>query len=402
MTRPEARFVVLVLDGVGIGQAPDAARYGDEGSHTLGNLARVQPLQLPVLRELGLGNITPLKGIPPVAAPRAHYGRMREVSAGKDSTTGHWELAGIWLDRPFPTYPYGFPEELIARFISATGCGGVLGNRPASGTAILAELGDEHVRTGWPIVYTSADSVFQIAAHVDVIPLEVQYRYGQIARHEVCTGPHAVGRVIVRPFAGTSGAYQRINALRRDYALRPPKPLVMERLQQAGIRTIGIGKIGDLYAGVGFDVLYKTGSNQEGIARTREVLWEQQGPALVMTNLVDFDQLYGHRNDPRGFREALEAFDRALPEILQALRPGDVLVITADHGNDPTTPSTDHSRELVPLLVYQAGFSGPGRDLGLRETFADLAATIAEWFAVPYDGPGKSFASVCALAGFSP
>ncbi|MDW8137172.1 MAG: phosphopentomutase [Bacteroidota bacterium] len=393
MTRTH-RFVVLVLDGVGIGQAPDAAAYGDEGSHTLGNLARVERLSLPNLTRLGLGNITPLEGIPPTRAPRAHYGRMREVSAGKDSTTGHWELAGVWLERPFPTYPRGFPEELLVRFRARTGCEGVLGNKVASGTAILQELGDAHLRTGWPIVYTSADSVFQIAAHVDVIPLEVQYRYGQIAREEVCVGEDAVGRVIVRPFAGSSGAYTRLSAYRKDFALRPPKPTVMERLQQAGIRTIGIGKIGDLYAEVGFDRLQKTASNAEGLAQTRQALRAELGPAFIMTNLVDFDQLYGHRNDTRGFREALEAFDRALPELLNAMRPGDVLVITADHGNDPTTPSTDHSRELVPLLVYQAGARGIGRDLGLRQTFSDLAATVADFFAVPYDGPGQSFATV--------
>ena len=384
-------FVTIVLDGVGVGAQPDADRYGDAGSHTLGHVCEVARPALPNLARLGLGCIEPLEGVSPVDEPLAHYGRMREVSAGKDSTTGHWELAGLHLDRPFPTYPDGFPEDVVEAFVEKTGCGGVLGNRPESGTVIIAELGEEHQRTGYPIVYTSADSVFQIAAHKDTIPLEEQYRLCRIAREEVCVGEHGVGRVIARPFVGEPGSYTRIAAERKDYALLPPRPTIQEALQEAGVRTVTVGKVGDLFAGAGFDEVHKTKSNAEGIEATLEQIHRLSNdgdPAFLWTNLVDFDQEYGHRNDPEGFAGALEAFDERLPDFLDALPDGGCLVITADHGNDPTTPSTDHSREYVPLLVYD---STAGQDLGTRSSFADHAATIADFFGIPFDVDGTSF-----------
>ena len=391
-------FVTIVLDGVGIGEQPDAGRYGDEGSDTLAHVCRTARPHLPHLTNFGLGCIAPLDGIPPVSAPRASYGRMREVSAGKDSTTGHWELAGLRLDHPFPTYPDGFPAEVIDAFVARTGCGGVLGNRPASGTAVVDELGERHQHTGLPIVYTSADSVFQIAAHVDTLPLDALYRMCRIARDEVCVGAHAVGRVIARPFTGTPGAYTRLSAERKDYALRPPDGTVQETLRRHGIRTVSVGKIADLFGGFGFDEAYKTKSNDEGVAVTIEQMraaarrYERERlPTFIWVNLVDFDQDYGHRNDPYGFARALEAFDRSLPGIVEALPPGGRLVVTADHGNDPTTPSTDHSREYVPLLVYDPGRESAPRDMGVRSSFNDHAAAVAAHFDVPYRTDGTAF-----------
>lgn len=387
-------FVTIVLDGVGVGAQPDADQYGDAGSHTLAHVCEAARPDLPNLTRLGLGCIDALKGVPPVEAPRAHYGRMREVSAGKDSTTGHWELAGLRLDRPFPTYPDGFPPEVIDAFVQKTGCGGVLGNRPASGTAIIAELGEEHQRTGRPIVYTSADSVFQIAAHKDTIPLEEQYRLCRIAREEVCAGEHGVGRVIARPFVGAPGAYARISAERKDYSLQPPATTLQEALQQAGVHTVTVGKVGDLFAGVGFDESHKTKSNAEGMEATlaqMRALADEGVPAFVWTNLVDFDQEYGHRNDPDGFARALEAFDRRLPEFLDALPEDGCLVLTADHGNDPTYPGTDHTREYVPLLVVGNTEQQAGRNLGARASFTDHAVTVAHFFGADFETDGTSF-----------
>lgn len=384
-------FVTIVLDGVGIGEQPDAGRYGDEGSHTLGHVCETARPALPNLTRLGLGCIAPLEGVPPVEAPLASYGRMREVSAGKDSTTGHWELAGLRLDRPFPTYPDGFPEEVIRAFVERAGCSGVLGNRPASGTAIIEALGARHQETGLPIVYTSADSVFQVAAHVDTIPLDDLYRLCRIAREEVCVGAHAVGRVIARPFTGTPGAYTRISAARKDYALPPPAETIQETLQRHGVRTVSVGKVADLFGGVGFDAAHKTKSNDEGVAATLEQMRaaaRDGQPTFIWVNLVDFDQEYGHRNDPSGFARALEAFDRAIPDLMQALPSGGRLVLTADHGNDPITPSTDHSREYVPLLVY----GDTPRDLGIRAAFDDHAATVAAYFGAPFETRGVPFA----------
>jgi phosphopentomutase len=383
-------FVTIVLDGVGIGAQPDANRYGDAGSHTLGHVCATARPDLPHLADLGLGCIADLDGVPPTDAPRAHFGRMREVSAGKDSTTGHWELAGLRLDAPFPTYPDGFPPEVIDGFVEATGCGGVLGNRPESGTVIIDELGPTHAETGHPIVYTSADSVFQIAAHKDVIPLDRLYELCRIAREEVCVGEHAVGRVIARPFVGAPGDYTRISAERKDFSRVPDDPPVQDVLQQHGVRTVSIGKIHDLFARRGFDDAITTKNNAEGIRATLEHIRAHDGtPTFVWTNLVDFDQAYGHRNDPDGFARALEQFDAAVPDLLDALPADSRLVLTADHGNDPTTASTDHSREFVPLL-YRNGTT-PGHDLGLRPSFNDHAATVADYFGVAFETEGTAF-----------
>lgn len=383
-------FATIVLDGVGVGHAPDAAAYGDEGAHTLAHVCAAATPHLPHLTRLGLGCVADLPGVPPVDRPEASFGTMAEVSAGKDSTTGHWELAGLVLDAPFPTYPDGFPEEVVRAFLRETGTAGVLANHPASGTEVIAAYGDEHVRTGWPILYTSADSVFQVAAHVDVVPLATLYAWCAAARERVCVGKHAVGRVIARPFHGQAGAYARLDEARRDFSLAPPRPPLQQQLQAAGVRTVAIGKVGDLFGNVGFDEVVKTRSNEEGVARTLEALRAADARTFVWTNLVDFDQRYGHRNDAEGFARALEAFDRALPTLLEALPPGGRLAITADHGNDPCFPGTDHTRERVPLLVVHQGGTN-GLPLGNRATFADHAASVAAHFGVPYEGAGMSF-----------
>jgi len=384
-----ARTILIVLDGLGVGGAPDAARYGDEGSDTLGNLAAaVGGLSLPVLRALGLGNVHAIRGVDPVARPRASWGRMQEVSAGKDSTTGHWELMGVVTERPFPTYPDGFPPEVIARFTAATGWE-VLGNKAASGTAIIAELGDEHVATGRLIVYTSADSVFQIAAHAKVCPLPELYRVCELAR-AMLVPPHGVSRVIARPFTGESGGYRRTPD-RHDFSVVPPAGMVLPRLQAAGVRVRAIGKIRDLYAGVGIDEAFPSRSNADGMAQLdRLTAFPASEPELVLLNLVDFDMLWGHRNDPEGMKGGLEEFDSWLAGFLASRPPGDLLILTADHGNDPTTPSTDHSREQVPLLVHHAGRE-PGAPLGTRAGFMDVAATLADFFGSAPSARGKSF-----------
>ncbi len=384
-------FLTIILDGVGVGEQPDAAQYGDEGSNTLGHVCEVACPQLPHLEKLGLGCIIPLDGIASVEHPTASYGKMREVSAGKDSTTGHWELGGIKLGQPFPTFPDGFPDSVIQSFVEKVGVTHVLGNRPASGTAIIDELGAMHQDSGMPIVYTSADSVFQVAAHKETIPLDELYRMCAIAREEVCVGDATVGRVIARPFVGTPGNYKRISAERKDYALLPPSNPVQVALREAGIRTVSIGKIADLFGGLGFDEKYKTKSNAEGMAATLRLV---KGAApkedvFIWVNLVDFDQEFGHRNNPAGFANALEEFDRFLPDLLESLPYDSTLIITADHGNDPTTPGTDHSREYVPVLKYTS--ERIGKALGLRRTFADHAATVASFFDVPFVCDGERF-----------
>jgi len=382
------QWVSIVLDGLGVGALPDADRYGDAGTNTLAHIGAAAPsLPLPHLTQLGLGNITETPGLPPATHPAA-WGRMAARSAGKDSTTGHWELAGLITPEPFPVYPDGFPPELIERFTALTGyrC---LGNRAASGTEIIAELGEEHLRTGNPIIYTSADSVFQIAAHVDVIPLEELYRTCRICREQLLTGPHAVSRVIARPFRGEPGTFER-TADRRDFSLPPPRSTLLNRLQDAGVETVGIGKIDDLFAGAGLDKKLHTHSNQEGIEKTLMVLKRPlERDRFVFTNLVDFDMLWGHRLDPAGFRQGLIDFDRRLPELLAAIAPEHYLCLTADHGNDPTGPGTDHSREYVPLLVWTPGLREV--TLGERATFADLAATVGDYFDLDHDLPGESF-----------
>jgi phosphopentomutase len=386
--------VIIVLDGVGIGGAPDAAHYGDAGANTLGNIARaVGGLRLPALQRAGLGNIDRLDGAPATAAPAAAHGKLMPASAGKDSTTGHWEIAGLHLARPFPTYPDGFPQELIAEFSRRTGRG-VVGNVAASGTEIMARCGAEHQRTGAWIVYTSADSVFQIAAHEGVVPLDELYRACAVAR-EMLTPPHDVSRVIARPFIGSPGGYTRTGH-RRDFSIPPPEETLLDALAEAGISRDGVGKVDDLFAGRSINSRH-TADNAEGIRGILEWLTDTTVGAgeiggFLFANLVDFDQVYGHRNDVPGFHSALRQFDAALPELLTALREDDLLFVTADHGNDPTTPSTDHSRECVPLLAF-----GPRVrpvSIGQRGTFSDLGATVADWFGIAFRGRGTSFLPV--------
>ncbi|NNE70315.1 MAG: phosphopentomutase, partial [Rhodothermales bacterium] len=345
-------FVTIVLDGVGAGWQPDAGDYGDEGANTLGHVCARERPRLPNLEKAGLGRILPLEGVAPAAHPEASWGRLTERSAGKDSTTGHWELAGLRLSQPFPTYPNGFPADLLNDFRAAAGVNGILGNEVASGTEIIARLGDAHVETGHPIVYTSADSVFQVAAHTDVVPLERLYAWCEAARTQVCVGEHGVGRVIARPFTGEAGAYRRLSDKRKDYAMAPPAGTVQSTLQGHGVTTVSVGKVADLFAGVGFHEQIKTGRNAIGIEKLVDRIRAWDGsPTYVWVNLIDFDQEFGHRNDPAGFAACLEEFDRALPEIRAAMPSNGGLLITADHGNDPTYPGTDHTREYVPVLL---------------------------------------------------
>ncbi|MDQ3955124.1 MAG: phosphopentomutase [Actinomycetota bacterium] len=387
-----ARAVALiVLDSVGIGGAPDAASFGDEGSATLVHIASaVGGLYLPNLTAFGLGNLADIEGVSPVASPRAAHGILTERSPGKDTTTGHWELAGVLLDKAFPTYPDGFPPDVIAAFESRVGRKS-LGNVAASGTEIIERLGAEHIATGRPIVYTSGDSVFQIAAHVDVIPLEELYDMCRAAR-ELLRGEHEVGRVIARPFRGEPGSFERTPD-RHDFSVLPPADTVLDAISGAGLEVRGVGKISDIFGGRGVTSSHPTRSNDDGVdAVIEELAAIERG--LVFANLVDFDQSFGHRNDPSGYAGALEDFDRRLPEIVGVLGDDDVVILTADHGNDPTTPSTDHSRERVPVLV--TGAVRGGVDVGVRSTFADCGATIAELLGVDAALPGESFAPLLA------
>ncbi len=382
------RVIIIVLDSMGVGELPDAAEYGDEGSNTLANTAKaVGGLSLPHLQQLGLGNIIPIEGVPPCAEPLGAYGRMAEASAGKDTTTGHWEIAGIYSPTPLPTYPNGFPKELIEEYERRIGRK-TLGNYPCSGTVIIQELGEEHIRTGYPIVYTSADSVFQVAAHEEVIPVEELYRICQIAR-EMLVGEHAVGRVIARPFIGEPGNFTRTER-RKDFSLPPPEPTLLDRLVAAGQPVMGVGKIEDIFAHRGLSRSVHSPNNMACVDQTLAFMGESQR-GLIFTNLVDFDMLWGHRNNPQGYAGGLEDFDRRLPEIMEAMMAQDILFLTADHGNDPTTPSTDHSREYVPLLAY-GSMVKPGVNLGTRETFADLGATVAELLGIEPLPFGTSFA----------
>jgi phosphopentomutase len=381
------RIIVIVLDSCGVGEAPDAALYGDEGASTLPHTADAcGGLHLPVLGHLGLGRIAPIKGVVPDPAPAGAFGKMAEVSAGKDSTTGHWELMGVRVEKPFPTYPHGFPPEVLEPFQARIGRR-ILGNRPASGTVIIAELGEEHLRTGFPIVYTSADSVFQIAAHEDRTPVEELYRYCRIAR-EILTGPHAVSRVIARPFVGEPGRFVRTDR-RRDFSLPPPEPTVLDHLQAAGVPVVAIGKISDLFAGRGVSEEIHTHDDRDGLEQTLRAMHAARR-GLVFTNLVDLDSRFGHRNDPRGYGDDLEMIDTHLVPVVAGLGDRDLLLITADHGNDPTTPSTDHTREYVPLLVAGPRVRG-GADLGVRRTFADVGATVAAALGAAPPRGGQSF-----------
>jgi phosphopentomutase len=379
------RAIILVLDGCGIGPAPDTAAYGDEGSDTLGNLSReIGGLVLPNLERAGLGRIAPLQGVAEAERPTGAWGLMEPKSAGKDSTTGHWEIAGVHLAKAFPTYPHGFPAEVVAEFARRTGRP-VIGNVVGSGTAILDTYGEEHQRTGAWILYTSADSVFQVAAHEQTIPLGELYAACETAR-AMLVAPHDASRVIARPFVGTPGAWKR-TANRRDVSIAPPAETLLDALAAAGIPRNGVGKVDDLFARRGLEGGH-TRDNAEGVARILH--WIRTGPdGLLFANLVDFDQQYGHRNDVPGFYQALRDFDAVLPDLTAALREDDLLFITADHGNDPTTPSTDHSRECVPVLALGARVRPVA--LGRRGTFSDLGATVAEWLGVDFRGRGTSF-----------
>ena len=381
------RVIWIVLDSVGIGEMPDAAEYGDAGSDTLGNIARRRPLRLPNLCALGLGNIKPLEGLPPAAEPSGSFGRCALASPGKDTTSGHWEMAGIHLERPFPLYPAGFPRPVMDEFERRIGRG-TIGNKAASGTEIIEELGAEHMCTGSPIVYTSADSVFQVAAHEEVIPLWELYKICETARGILC-GPHEVGRVIARPFVGSPGSFAR-TANRKDYAVPPPPGMLLDVLDDHGVPVHSVGKIFDVFLGRGIRDYSKTKNNADGMAHTLEAM-QSCGEGLIFVNLVDFDQQYGHRNDIEGYASALEQFDAWLPAFCAQEKEDDLAILTADHGCDPTTPSTDHSREYVPLLV-----SGPrvkaGVNLGLRSTLSDIGQTVARNFGTQIS-KGASFLS---------
>lgn len=384
------KICFIVLDSVGIGEAPDAAGFGDAGAHTLGHILERNPqLQLPNMQSLGLANIAPLPPLEPVTAPKAYYGKMQEVSVGKDTMTGHWELMGLKIEIPFNTYPDGFPQELIEKFEAATGRK-VLGNKPASGTEILDEYGEEQMKTGAWIVYTSADSVFQLAAHEEIIPLDELYKACHIARELTMAPEFSVGRVIARPYVGQPGKFTR-TPNRHDYAVSPPEPTVMNALADIGKDVIAVGKINDIFTGEGVTETYPTKSNEHGIKVTLEQL-RRPFNGLLFTNLVDFDSLYGHRRDPEGYGRALEVFDRALPELMSALGEDDLLIVSADHGNDPVHSGTDHTREYVPILVYSPSLKAPG-SLGVRATFSDVAATIADNFGAASPKYGTSFLS---------
>ncbi len=379
-----------MLDGVGIGELPDAPNYNDQGSNTLYNTAiKTGGLNIPNLRALGLGNIRHIPGGAPVDAPAGAFGKMLEVSKGKDSTSGHWELAGIISPRDFDYFPDGFPTAMMDEFLSLTGCSGYLGNKAASGTEIIKELGEEHIRTGFPIVYTSADSVFQIAAHEEHFGLERLYEVCEITRHKLLNN-HFVGRVIARPFIGESAETFRRTTNRRDYSLDPPGETMLDHLRVHGVKTVAVGKIGDLFNEKGLDIIIHTKSNSEGCRETLKAMKEHSN-SFIMTNLVDFDVYFGHRLDPEGFRGALEEFDSVLPDILAAMDDTDVLLLTADHGNDPTVTSTDHTREYVPVLMTGKGVQPV--DLGVRKTFADAGKTVLDWFGIDAPVHGESLLS---------
>lgn len=381
-------FFIIVLDGVGVGELPDAHLYNDQGSNTLGNIAKaLNGISLPNLQRMGLGNIIPITGIEKTNIHTCSFGKLREASKGKDSTTGHWEISGLYVDTDFNYYPNGFPDDLMQKFLTATGCKGFLGNIAASGTEIINQLGEEHLKTGFPIVYTSADSVFQIAAHQEIIPLDELYKICEITRNTVLAEPLKVGRVIARPFTGKVGSFTR-TAYRKDYSLNPPSDTILDILSKNGINTVGIGKINDLFNYRGINYNIKTISNDEGFIELNNST-RKFSNSLIFINLVDFDVYFGHRNDVSGFADALKKFDNFLPQFIDRLDIDDRVVITADHGNDPTTPSTDHSREYVPLLYY--GINKSVTDLGIRDTFSDIGKTVADYFCIPNDLKGKSF-----------
>jgi phosphopentomutase len=381
-------FFVIVLDGVGIGELPGADQYGDEGSDTLTHIAEaVDGLNLKNLERLGLGNIKFVKGIKEESKPLASFGKMKEISKGKDSTTGHWEISGLYVDLEFSYFPEGFPKELIGRFERLTNVDGVLGNKAASGTEIIKELGDEHCKTGFPIIYTSADPVFQIAAHEEIIPLKRLYEICEITRKKVLVPPVIIGRVIARPFIGGTGNYAR-TVNRKDFSLDPPSDTILDVLKFNNIHTVSVGKVADLFNYRGIDTAIKTESNKKGMESLMKLTREVEN-SFIFTNLVDFDVYFGHRNDPFGFAKALLEFDNFLTDFLSSLDESDLLIITADHGNDPTTASTDHSREYVPLLFY--GKKMEPKKLGIRKTFSDVGKTVADFYKVENNLRGTSF-----------
>lgn len=384
------RTFLLIIDGLGVGAQEDAADYGDANADTLGNVSRLTGVKLPNFEKLGIGNIRDFHSISPVENSLASYGKMREKSAGKDSTTGHWEFAGILLEKPFPTYPEGFPEYVLKAFTEGVGVGGVLCNLPYSGTQVIAEYGEEHLETGKPIVYTSADSVFQVACHEDVTPTEKLNEWCEFARTNVMTGEHAVGRVIARPFTGKPGKFERISEKRQDFSLETPEPNLLTLLQDEGVKTYSIGKVIDLFAGKGFHQYRKTKSNAEGISQLLSLMSANIENSFTFTNLIDTDQIYGHRQDVEGFATCLQEIDRALPAIVDRLKPDDLFIISGDHGNDPADDSTDHTREFVPLLVIQKN-KQTGKNLGVRDTFADVSATILDVHGIANSFAGSSF-----------
>ncbi len=402
------RAIVVVIDGCGVGAAPDAAAFGDSNTcNTMGNLAReVGGLKLPNLSSLGLGNITSIPGVAPTSSALGYYGKLQEASNGKDTQTGHWEMMGIVSQQAFPLYPNGFPGDVIQRFIDETGCKGILCNKPASGTEILEELGEEHRRTGYPIVYTSGDSVFQIATNTEVTPLPTLYKWCEIAR-TILQGEHRVGRVIARPFKGSKGNYTRLGGDRHDYSVPPPGPTLMDSLVRAGKGVFGIGKIEDIFVGHGLTHAKHTGINQEGLELTLKAIAndvdyskirlhgsDTKDVQFVFTNLVDTDSLFGHRRNAQGYAGALVEIDQWLGKIMKTMTADDLLIISSDHGNDPTAPGTDHTREYVPLLAYSPGIKiGGSADAGTRQGFYDIAASVSDWLSLPWQGPGLSFVS---------
>lgn len=384
------RTFLLIIDGLGVGAQEDAHLYGDKNADTLGNVSRIANVKLPNFEQLGLGNIRDFESIRPVDSPKAAFGKMREVSAGKDSTTGHWEFAGIHLDRPFPTYPDGFPKKVIQKFCEGSGVDNVLCNKPCSGTEVIADYGEEHLETGNPIVYTSADSVFQLACHVDITPVNKLYEWCKFAREEVMINEHGVGRVIARPFHGEPGSFKRISEKRQDYTLIPPEPNLLSVLRENDVPIYSIGKVIDLFSDHYFTQYRKTSSNAEGISQLLSLMSANIQNSFTFINLIDTDQIYGHRQDPKGYAKCLEEIDRAIPAVLDKLHDGDLFFISGDHGNDPADDSTDHTREFVPVLAYKKG-SKPGGDLDTRETFSDVSATILERHKIENRLQGQSF-----------
>jgi phosphopentomutase len=383
---------LIIIDGLGVGEQEDAHLYGDEGTNTLGNVSLATRVKLPNLAKMGIGNITKLETIQAEYNPTAAFGKMREVSGGKDSTTGHWEIAGIHLEKPFPTYPKGFPDVLIEKFCTGIGVNNVYCNLPASGTNVIRDFGEDHLKTGNPIIYTSADSVFQIATHDSVVSVAQLYEWCDFARTKICIEEHEVGRIIARPFSGEIGDFYRLTNERKDFSAIPPTNNIVQTAFNKGIRTFSIGKVIDLFAGHGFTEFKKTKNNTDGIKILLKTM-DQVQDTFIFVNLIDTDQLFGHRLDPEGFAGSLKEFDDALPSILSKIKEDDLLIITADHGNDPCSMSTDHSREFVPLLVYPKYIANK-INLGTRNTFADVAASIADFFGADFKSKGSSFLKI--------